>query len=362
MEKSKITLNQILNFLCVLFIGIITVCYFATFWKFSGKIASVHDIVGFPEDNIPLQEFFSKKTGAALNMNSFILGPIVLLLGGIVGGIICAIKMKSTNNYIFNTLYGIIGIVVFSLSGELKLGTKWTFIFILFCLITLFGIIQILLKFLIKKEIGFDVNTAILQKTIIFILAIATFLLCIITTVTNLNYQKEKINNQELVAKYEKKDLISLTVLKMQIGNKNIDDDAIAKIDSLITEINNGTLKVENQKSALELLEKIKNGETTDKDKANIDKLFEELEKAESNINAEQTPETTTETETTTEQPEQQTEPATPTTNEKKSTQEIVDEVIKGYWGNTPERRQRLTEAGYDFSEIQKAVNKALGK
>lgn len=40
-----------------------------------------------------------------------------------------------------------------------------------------------------------------------------------------------------------------------------------------------------------------------------------------------------------------------------KSVKEIAQEVIAGLWGNGDERRRRLTEAGYDYDVIQKAVN-----
>lgn len=36
----------------------------------------------------------------------------------------------------------------------------------------------------------------------------------------------------------------------------------------------------------------------------------------------------------------------------------IADEVIRGDWGNGEERRQRLTDAGYDYKTIQEIVNR----
>lgn len=45
-----------------------------------------------------------------------------------------------------------------------------------------------------------------------------------------------------------------------------------------------------------------------------------------------------------------------------KSTEEIVKEVLDGKWGNGTERKQRLTAAGYNYSVIQSAVNKAVAE
>lgn len=49
-------------------------------------------------------------------------------------------------------------------------------------------------------------------------------------------------------------------------------------------------------------------------------------------------------------------------TTEKKSVEDVAREVIKGLWGDGQDRVNRLTEAGYDYSEVQKMVNKLLGK
>ncbi len=44
----------------------------------------------------------------------------------------------------------------------------------------------------------------------------------------------------------------------------------------------------------------------------------------------------------------------------KKSNLEIAKEVIKGKWGNGSERKERLQKAGYNYTEIQKIVNKMI--
>lgn len=45
----------------------------------------------------------------------------------------------------------------------------------------------------------------------------------------------------------------------------------------------------------------------------------------------------------------------------KKSVDQIADEVIAGKWGNGQERKQKLEAAGYNYNEVQAAVNKKLG-
>ena len=45
----------------------------------------------------------------------------------------------------------------------------------------------------------------------------------------------------------------------------------------------------------------------------------------------------------------------------KKSNEEIASEVISGKWGNGAERKEKLTKAGYNYSEIQSIVNAKVG-
>ena len=48
------------------------------------------------------------------------------------------------------------------------------------------------------------------------------------------------------------------------------------------------------------------------------------------------------------------------TTNTSKNLNTIVDEVIAGKWGNGEDRKNRLTQAGYNYSEVQALVNQKL--
>lgn len=45
----------------------------------------------------------------------------------------------------------------------------------------------------------------------------------------------------------------------------------------------------------------------------------------------------------------------------RKGNEVIADEVMAGAWGNNPERRTRLTAAGYDYLAIQNIINQRLG-
>ena len=53
---------------------------------------------------------------------------------------------------------------------------------------------------------------------------------------------------------------------------------------------------------------------------------------------------------------------AKPIDETKKSVEEIAKEVIKGLWGNGLERKTKLAAAGYDYNAVQKLVNETLNK
>lgn len=50
----------------------------------------------------------------------------------------------------------------------------------------------------------------------------------------------------------------------------------------------------------------------------------------------------------------------TPQPSGKKSVQEVAKEVYAGEWGNNPERKEALEKAGYDYQEVQDAVNELV--
>lgn len=51
---------------------------------------------------------------------------------------------------------------------------------------------------------------------------------------------------------------------------------------------------------------------------------------------------------------------AKPVTPVRKSNEQIAEEVIAGAWGNGEDRKNRLTQAGYDYNAIQDIVNKKV--
>lgn len=53
--------------------------------------------------------------------------------------------------------------------------------------------------------------------------------------------------------------------------------------------------------------------------------------------------------------------PSAPPSSGGKSLEQLVSEVLRGEWGNGPERRNRLTAAGYNYDDVQHEVNRRIG-
>ena len=51
-----------------------------------------------------------------------------------------------------------------------------------------------------------------------------------------------------------------------------------------------------------------------------------------------------------------------PVESGRKSLQDVAKEVLDGKWGNGAERKKKLTEAGYNYTEVQAVVNKLVRK
>ena len=49
-------------------------------------------------------------------------------------------------------------------------------------------------------------------------------------------------------------------------------------------------------------------------------------------------------------------------TKPSKTVEQLAKEVLQGKWGNGAERKQRLTDAGYNYSEVQNKVNELVNK
>lgn len=56
------------------------------------------------------------------------------------------------------------------------------------------------------------------------------------------------------------------------------------------------------------------------------------------------------------------TAPPTPVQPQKKTNEQVADEVLSGRWGDGEARRKGLTEAGYDYDAVQRIVNRKSEK
>ena len=198
MEKTKLGLNSIINFICILFFTTMVICYLGVFFKFNGQVASLHDLVGFPMDNTSLQEYIINNTsnsayvsGRALNYNAFVYAPILIIIMSVAGIILFAFKIKSENLWIYDICYGIVGILSFSIVDILRLGKTWKLQVVIISLVLLSGLIQVVLKYVFKKDISFSANNQKIKTSLIALLGVVSIVSIVLFTPSNLKIKKQ---------------------------------------------------------------------------------------------------------------------------------------------------------------------------
>ena len=286
MEKKNVKLNTLLNLACVLLIAIVLIFSFTSFWHFNDRSASIHELIGWPSDNVDLQHYIIEKTHTdsfidtsknLLNYNAFVVAPIFLIVGGLIGGFVVALKSKSRFAWIFNIVYGIAGILTFSLIDFFRLGSTWKIQLFLYILITLVAIAQIILEFFVDKEIEVPVNNEKVFKDLVVLFAAATVVFLIATSITNMKYKRQIKTSDDLKEEIELRDkkirdyereeeeeddggLISIDELCDQVENLNIDADGKELAKALISGITDGTVICDDPATANRLLGLIKFG------------------------------------------------------------------------------------------------------
>ena len=254
MKNTRVTLNSIINFVCILLMFTAVVCYCSVFWKFDGGVASIHNLIGFPHENAELQNFLSKETavkafvtdGSKINLNKFVFAPVIMILGGIFGMILFAIKRRSAAVSFYGAVYGVAGVLTFALIDIFRTGTTWKFQLAVYALIALLSFIEILFAFVLKKEPGFETDAKKITTPLIGVLGTAVVVLSVVTACMAVSYKNLVFNTEQ----------ISLAHLENQIKEGKLNENGEIKVKSLISKIETGTLKVDDKNEALAALKK----------------------------------------------------------------------------------------------------------
>lgn len=131
MERSTKKIKQC-NLLCALLILGLLVCQFLPFWNG----VSIQKYVWFPSDNEAVGGIISEATGREFSVNDVVLMPVLVLLSGAVGIVLCLWKPEEIFSSIAGIICAVSGIWGYLAEPAFRLGSLWVLHFIL-CLLIL---------------------------------------------------------------------------------------------------------------------------------------------------------------------------------------------------------------------------------
>ncbi|MBE5783418.1 MAG: hypothetical protein E7329_08920 [Clostridiales bacterium] len=117
------------NFLSALVMAVIVVLLFTPFWHFgegeAAQAVSINSYVWFPSDNTQVESYFQEALGEKPEINSVIVMPILLLIFGAIGTVLCILKADQPFVAVFPASVGVAGIWGFATVPALRLGSTW---------------------------------------------------------------------------------------------------------------------------------------------------------------------------------------------------------------------------------------------
>lgn len=130
------------NVLCAVLMAILLVMQFTPFWQYgeTGESSSISAYVWFPNDNGDVESWLESQI-EDFNINDVILTPILVLLLGGLGVVICLLKRDSRMAALLPTACGAAGAVGYLGNAALRLGNGWAFHLLLCIAIAAAGVL-----------------------------------------------------------------------------------------------------------------------------------------------------------------------------------------------------------------------------
>ena len=119
MEKSRI-----FNFVSVLLMGILLVLQFMPFWSGDGATAAIQGYVWFPSGH-PIEPYLMGQLGESFAVNSIVLMPILVLVLGVAGIVLCIWKSDVSFMALIPLACGLVGIWGYLSQPAFQLGANW---------------------------------------------------------------------------------------------------------------------------------------------------------------------------------------------------------------------------------------------
>lgn len=136
--RQKLRASRVLNYISVILTLILLILHFSPFWSVNGDTASLQGYIWFPNQHEGISSYLSS------NINGIVLFPVLQLIAGALGVVLCLIYAKSFLVSIAPVFCGAFGIAGFCSNDALKLGSTWAIMLILSILILISGIATII--------------------------------------------------------------------------------------------------------------------------------------------------------------------------------------------------------------------------
>lgn len=144
------------NYLSALVMAVIVVMLFTPFWHFgegeAAQAVSINSYVWFPSDNTQVESYFQEALGEKPDINSVIVAPILLLVFGVLGALVCIMKADQPFAAIFPAFVGIAGIWGFATVPALRLGGAWGIILALCIALVCLGVWTVIRAISMRKH------------------------------------------------------------------------------------------------------------------------------------------------------------------------------------------------------------------
>ncbi len=118
-------MRKAINIICILLIIAAFVVQLTPYWSFDGKEVSMGGLTWLPTDHADLQSHLSQQTGEQFDINSFVLGPILVEILCILAVVFFAWKPHSLLSGCINTATGAVGVITYLTNSPLRYGMHW---------------------------------------------------------------------------------------------------------------------------------------------------------------------------------------------------------------------------------------------
>jgi len=120
--------TSVCNVICAVLLLILLVFQFTPFWHYGedASIAtSINGYIWFPTENTQLENYLKEQLNSDFSVESILAMPIIVLLAGAIGFVLCLIKADNPIVSLLPAAAGAVGVWGYLTKGAFKLGANW---------------------------------------------------------------------------------------------------------------------------------------------------------------------------------------------------------------------------------------------